>query len=473
MTPESNTLLIKNIDTLVTMDDERRVLENGWILVEGNTIHSLGGGTTPPPTAEKTLDASGRIVLPGLVNTHHHFMQTLLRAMPTFQNKTLWYWLIDLYEPMGSFTDEMADSATRIALAELALSGCTTAQDHSYVWVNDMTCETQINAALEMGVRFHLSRGSMSQGKSQGAITPDDMIEDEEDILAGSEHLVRNFHDFSPNAMTRIEIAPCSLFSVSTKLLRESAELARRLGVAMHTHCYESQEEEDFCVKTYGKRPVYFAADNGWAGPDTYYAHAVRHNAEEVAFMGEMGTGVAHCPSSNSRLASGIAPVKDYLAHGVRVGLAVDGSASNDSSHMLGEARIALLMQRIRYGADGFSATEALEIATLGGAKVLCRDDIGVLKPGMAADFVGFDINQLSMTGSLHDPVGALVFCQPSQVDFSIINGKVVVEDGQINGVDLPGLIANHNRLSNELVQATEKRYNHDLSTRIWRRAYQ
>jgi len=468
----TGSLLVKNIDVLVTMDVERRVLEDAWMLVRGNVIDSMGEAADPTPEAIRTIDARGHIVIPGLVNTHHHFFQTLLRAVPSFQDLSLWYWLLELYRPMGSLTDEMNDVSTRVALAELMLSGCTTAQDHSYLYVNDMSFETQIRAAEEMGVRFHLSRGSITVGKADGSIAEDDLIEDEEEVLAHCERLVKTFHDPNFGAMTRVDLAPVSLFSNSTWLLQETAMLGRKLGVSLHTHCYESQEEEDYCIETYGTRPVQFAADNGWSGPDVWFAHAVRHNAEEVAFMGESGTGVAHCPSSNMRLASGIAPVKEYLEHGVRVGLGCDGSASNDSSHLLAEARTAMLLQRVRHGADAMSATQALELATLGGAKVLMRDDIGALVPGNAADFVGYDLNQLSFAGALHDPVAALIFCRPSQVDFSVINGKVVIDDGRILGLDLRRLVDKHNRLAKECVARTEKRFGHDMSTRIWNRAW-
>lgn len=471
MAEATESLLVTNIDVLVTMDDERRVLENGWLLVGDNVVAALGDDGDPRPEAARTLDARGHIVIPGLVNTHHHFFQTLLRAVPSFQDRSLWYWLLELYRPMGSLTDEMNDVSTRVALAELMLSGCTTAQDHSYLCVNDMAFETQIRAAREMGARFHLSRGSITLGKTDGSIAEDDLVEDEEEVLAHCESLAKTFHDPNPGAMTRIDLAPVSLFSNSTWLLQETANLGRRLGLGLHTHCYESQEEEDYCLEVHGTRPVKFAADNGWSGPDVWFAHAVRHNAEEIAFMGESGTGVAHCPSSNMRLASGIAPVKEYLEHGVRVGLGCDGSASNDSSHLLAEARTAMLLQRVKHGADALTATQVLELGTRGGASVLGRDDIGVLAPGKMADFVGYDLNQLAFAGALHDPVAALVFCQPSNVDFSVINGKIVVEDGQIIGLDLPGLVAEHNRLAGEVVDITERRYGNDMSTRVWRRA--
>ncbi|MEA2330531.1 MAG: 8-oxoguanine deaminase [Thermoleophilaceae bacterium] len=465
-------LLVENIDVLVTMDEDRRVLENAWVLTEDGAVIRVGLHADGAPTeASRKIDARGHIVMPGLVNTHHHFFQTLLRAVPSLQNAALWEWLQELYLPMGTLTDEMVHASTRTALAELMLSGCTTAQDHSYLCVNDVAFETEIEAAREMGVRFHLSRGSMTLGTSEGSIPSDDITENEEDVLTSCEQLVKSFHDASPLAMTRIELAPCSLFSVSPRLMRESADLARTLGVGLHTHCYESQEEEDFCFEHYGKRPVAWAADLGWEGPDTWFAHAVRHIEEDIAQMAKAGTGVAHCPSSNMRLASGIPPVRDFLDSGIRVGLGVDGSASNDGSHLLGEARMAMLLQRIRYGAGGMSATEALEIATLGGAAVLGRDDIGSLAPGKAADLIGFDLNTLDFAGAQHDPVAALVFCTPARVRFSVIAGQVVVDDGELVGVDMATLVADQNRLADEMVKRTEKRYGNDMSTRVWKRA--
>jgi|TARA_B100000315_G_scaffold229998_2_gene240056 cytosine/adenosine deaminase-related metal-dependent hydrolase len=467
-----DSLVVRNIDVLVTMDDDRRVLTNAWILVRGNVIEALGNANNKPPDAAHTIDATGKIVIPGLINTHHHFFQSLLRAVPSLQNRSLWYWLLELYRPMASLTDEMNDVSTRLVIAELLLSGCTTAQDHSYVFVNDMAFETQINAASEMGMRFHLSRGSITVGRADGSIAEDDLVEDEEKVLAHCEHLAKSFHDPTPGAMTRIDLAPVSLFSNSPWLLQESAALARKLDLGLHTHCYESQEEEDYCLEVHGARPVQFAADNGWTGPDVWFAHAVRHDTQEVKLMGLTGTGVAHCPSSNMRLASGIAPVKEYLEQGVRVGLGCDGSASNDSSHLLAEARTAMLLQRVKHGANAMTATQALELGTLGGAKVLRRDDIGMLAPRKVADFVAFDLNQPSFAGALHDPVAALIFCQPSRVDLSVINGKVVVDDGQILGLDLRALVDHHNLLAGQLIEATEARFGHDLSTKVWHQAW-
>jgi cytosine/adenosine deaminase-related metal-dependent hydrolase len=463
-------LLVKNIDTLITLDDERRVLRGAWLFVRAGRVAALGDAGQPAPEADSMIDAAGHLVLPGLINTHHHFFQTLLRAVPSFQNAGLFTWLKELYLLMGSLTDEMVHVSTQVALAELLLSGCTTAQDHFYLAVNDTSFDTEIRAARQLGVRFHLSRGSFSIGQSQGGLPPDEVVEDEDAILADCERLVRTYHDPRPGAMVRVELAPCSPFSVSERLMRESAALARRLGVELHTHLAETQDEEQYCLEHFNRRPVEWMADLGWVGGDVWYAHAVHVNAAEVGLMARTGTGVAHCPSSNMRLGSGIAPVCAMLAEGVKVGLGVDGSASNDSSHMLAEARMAMLLQRARHGATALTATQALELATLEGARVLGRQDIGALKPGLAADFIGFDLNQPGFAGALHDPVAALVFCAPAQVSFSVINGCLVVSEGRIRGLDLPALVAHHNRLAREIVERTEARYGHDFSAQVWRR---
>ncbi|GIK42595.1 MAG: 8-oxoguanine deaminase [Chloroflexota bacterium] len=461
-------LLVKNIDWLVTMDDQRRVIQNGWLLVQNNMIAAIGDAGEVTPEADKVLDAVGHIVLPGLVNTHHHFFQTMLRSVPVLQNVSLFPWLKDLYLLMGSLTDEMVYASSRLALAELVLSGCTTTEDHFYLAVNDTAFDTEIRAAQEMGIRFHLGRGSFSVGQSQGGLPPDDIVEDEDDILADCQRLVQTYHDPNPGAMVRIELAPCSPFSVSERLMRESAEMARKYGVGLHTHLAETKDEEVFCLEIYGKRPVDYAADLGWLGGDVWYAHGVHLNDSEIKRMANTGTAVAHCPCSNMRLGSGIARVRDMLQAGMIVGLGVDGSASNDSSHMLAEVRQAMLLQRVKYGADAMTATQALEVATLQGSKLLRRDDIGVLQPGMAADFIGVTLHQLGYAGALHDPVAALIFCTPAQVSFSAINGQVVVEGGQLLTADVETLINEQNRLAAELVKRTEKRFGRSFVERSW-----
>lgn len=471
MNSDRPSLLVKNIDHLVTLDDQRRVLRDGWLLVRGRTIAEVGGPGDSCPEADATLDAAGHLVMPGLINTHHHLFQTLLRAVPSLQNVELFPWLKELYLLMGSLTNEMVHVSAQIGLAELMLSGCTTAQDHFYLGVNDTCFDTEIEAARRLGIRFHLSRGSFTVGQSQGGLPPDDIVEAEDEVLADCERLVKTYHDPRPGGMVRVELAPCSPFSVSPRLMRESADMARRLGVALHTHLAEVKDEEAYCLERFGRRPAEYAADLGWVGGDVWYAHAVHVSSEEIGLMARTGTGVAHCPSSNMRLGSGIAPVCEMLARGVKVGLGVDGSASNDSSHLLAEARMAMLLQRAKHGAGALTATQALEMATLEGAKVLGRDDIGALRPGMAADFIGFDLAHLDFAGAQHDPVAALAFCTPARVSFSVIDGRQVVQDGQIVGLDPPGLIARHNRLAAEIVRRSEARYGHDFMTAAWRRA--
>ncbi|MFN8453253.1 MAG: 8-oxoguanine deaminase [Anaerolineae bacterium] len=471
MTEPTPSLLVKNINWLVTIDDQRRVIQNGWLLTKNNMITAIGNTGEPTPEADKVLDATGHIVLPGLINTHHHFFQSMLRNVPALQNLALFPWLKELYLLMGSLTDEMVYASSRLALAELVLSGCTTTEDHFYLAVNDTAFDTEIRAAQEMGVRFHLGRSSFSIGQSQGGLPPDDIIEDEDDILADCQRLVQTYHDPNPGAMVRIELAPCSPFSVSERLMRESAEMARKYGVGLHTHLAETKDEEVFCLEIYGKRPVDYAADLGWLGGDVWYAHGVHLNDSEIKRMANTGTAVAHCPCSNMRLGSGIARVRDMLRAGMIVGLGVDGSASNDSSHMLAEVRQAMLLQRVKYGAEAMTATQALEIATLQGANLLSRNDIGALQPGMAADFIGIKLDQLGYAGALHDPVAAVVFCTPAQVSFSVINGRVVVEGGQLLTADVETLMSEQNRLAAQLVAHAEKRFGRSFVERSWQPA--
>jgi cytosine/adenosine deaminase-related metal-dependent hydrolase len=466
----NSSLLVKNIDYLVTMDESRRVIEDGWLLAKGNRIAALGAAGQQPPEADQVLDANGHIVLPGLINTHHHFYQNLLRALPSAQNFGLFGYLKELYYAMGSLTNEMLHSSSLAAMAELMLSGCTTTSDHSYLHVNDIALDTQIDAARQLGMRFHLCRGSMTVGQSGGGLSPDEIVEDEDEVLADTERLAKTYHDTQPGAMVRIAVAPCSVMEISARLMRECASLARRYGLGLHTHLAETQDDVAYCLERFGKRPVQFAADVGWTGPDTWLAHCVHVNPEEIALLADTKTGVAYLPGANMRLGSGIAPIRDMLAKGVRVGLGVDGSSSNDSSHLLGEARRGMFLQRVRYGANCLTATQVLEMATLGGASLLQRDDLAVLAPGMVADLIGFDLNQLHFVGAMHDPVAALVFCEPGQVSFSVINGKVVVEDGRIAHLDLPTMIRRHNELSKEIVNRSEARYGHDLTSLAWRR---
>ncbi len=455
-----STLFLKNADLLVTMDDpDRRRIPDGALFARDRVVKQVG------PTAEllraypeyaeadRVIDARGMIVLPGLVNTHHHLYQTLTRAVPAAQDATLFQWLKTLYPIWAGMTSEAVYTSALVGLAELMLSGCTTASDHLYIYPNDCRIDDEIRAAQEIGIRFHASRGSMSLGESKGGLPPDRVVEDEDFILQDTRRAIETYHDPDPYAMLRVVVAPCSPFSVTPDLMREAAALARSYGVHLHTHLAETLDEEQFCLQEFGHRPVGYAEDLGWVGDDVWHAHCVHLNEQEIALFARTGTGVCHCPSSNMRLASGIAPVRAYLDTGVRVGLGVDGSASNDSSHLLAEARMALLLQRVSGNPAGLSAEEALWLATVGGAQVLGRDDIGQLVPGKAADFIGLKLNRLDYAGALHDPLAALVFCTPRQVDLSVINGRVVVEDGHLLTVDLGPVIERHNRIARELVE--------------------
>lgn len=446
------TLLLKNADLLVTMDTARRRIPDGGLFVRDNAVEQVGPTSQLPVEADRIIDARGMVVLPGLVNCHHHLYQTLTRAVPAAQDATLFRWLKTLYPIWSRLTPEAIHVSAKVGLAELVLSGCTTASDHLYIYPNGCRIDDEIEAARDVGIRFHASRGSMSLGESSGGLPPDRVVESEQLILKETQRAIETYHDPAPLAMLRIAVAPCSPFSVTPDLMREAASLARAYGVRLHTHLAETADEEEFCLRVFGHRPVEYAEALGWTGEDVWHAHCVHLSAPEVALFARTGTGVAHCPSSNMRLASGIAPVRAFLDAGVRVGLGVDGSASNDSSHMLAEARMALLLQRVSGNPAGLSAEEALWLATAGGARALGRGDIGSLAPGMAADFIGIQLERLAYAGALHDPMAALVFCTPQQVDLSVINGRVVVSDGQLLTVDLEPVIRRHNQIARDLV---------------------
>jgi cytosine/adenosine deaminase-related metal-dependent hydrolase len=365
----------------------------------------------------------------------------------------LFDWLVTLYPIWGRMDTRAMRASTAVAIAELMLSGCTTASDHTYLWPAGTTLDDQIDIARELGLRFHAARGSMSIGQSRGGLPPDHVVEDEAAILRDSQRLIETYHDPTRFAMTRIVLAPCSPFSVSRELMRESAAMARAFGVHLHTHLCETLDEERFCLERYGRRPVELAEDLGWVGPDVWHAHMIHLAPDEITRLGRTHTGATHCPSSNMRLGSGIAPVGAMTASGMRVGLGVDGSASNDTCNLLGEARSALFVQRIGGGPGALSARAALRLATRGGAAVLGRDDIGALAPGMAADLIGVRIDTLGMAGAaVHDPLASLVFTAPPGVELSIIDGRVRVEDGRLIGVDVPALVAEHNRAARALV---------------------
>ncbi len=448
----THTLLVKHADWLVTMDAGRREIPDGGLYVEGNRIVAVGPTAALPETADEVLELRGHLVLPGLINTHHHMYQSLTRAVPAAQNAELFGWLRALYPIWARLTPEMLRVSTQTAMSELLLSGCTTTSDHLYIFPNGCRLDDSIEAAREVGMRFHASRGAMSVGESKGGLPPDSVTEDEDAILKDTQRLIEAYHDPSRYAMLRIVVAPCSPFSVSRDLMRESAKLARAYGVSLHTHLAENDNDVNYSRERFGMTPAEYADDLAWTGSDVWHAHCVRLDDPGIALFARTRTGVAHCPCSNMRLASGIAPVRKMRAQGVPVGLGVDGSASNDAAHMLNEARAAMLLQRVGFGPDAMTAREALEMATLGGARVLNRDDIGALAPGMAADFIAFDLRQIGFAGGLHDPVAALVFCASANVAYSVVNGRVIVREGQITTLDLPRLLEQHNALARILV---------------------
>ncbi|MRW93672.1 8-oxoguanine deaminase [Duganella sp. FT80W] len=445
------TLLIKNARVLVTMDDQRREIKDGAVYIRDNVIEQVGASADLQQHADEIIDASGHVVMPGLVNTHHHMYQSLTRVIPAAQNGELFNWLTNLYPIWAGLTAEMVHVSTLTAMAELILSGCTTSSDHLYIYPNDCRLDDSIEAAHKIGMRFHASRGAMSVGQSKGGLPPDRVVEEEGAILKDTQRLIETYHDASRHAMQRVVVAPCSPFSVSQDLMKESARLARAYGVSMHTHLAENVNDIAYSREKFNMTPAEYAEDCGWVGPDVWHAHCVQLDDDGIYLFARTGTGIAHCPCSNMRLASGIAPIRKMLDRGVSVGLGVDGSASNDAGHMMGEVRQAMLLQRVGFGPDAMTARQALEVATLGGAKVLNRDDIGALKPGMSADIVMFKLDGIGMAGALHDPVAALVFCTPPNVSYSIINGKVVVRDGQLCTVDLPVVIERHNALASQL----------------------
>jgi cytosine/adenosine deaminase-related metal-dependent hydrolase len=447
------TLAIRHAELLVTMDGERREIRDGAMLVDGHRIVQVGPSASVPAQADRVIDLSGHIVIPGLVNTHHHMYQSLTRAIAAAQDAELFGWLRTLYPIWAGLTPEMVEVSTLSAMAELLLSGCTTSSDHLYLYPNGCRLDHSIEAAARIGMRFHASRGSMSVGVSRGGLPPDSLVEDEASILRDTQRLIETYHDPEPGAMLRVVVAPCSPFSVSRDLMRESAALARHYGVSMHTHLAENALDVAYSRERFGMSPAEYVQDLGWVGPDVWHAHCVQLDAAGIELFARSGTGVAHCPCSNMRLASGIAPIRAMRDAGVAVGLGVDGSASNDSGQMLGEVRQALLLQRVGSGPGAMSAREALEIATLGGARVLGRDDIGALRPGMAADFVAFDLRRPGLAGALHDPLAALVFCQPGEVAYSVIHGRVVVDGGRLTTVDTGPLVERHNRLARQLVE--------------------
>jgi 8-oxoguanine deaminase len=444
----SKSLVIKNADVIVTMNGRRDELTGADIRVVDGVIDELGQGLT----GDETVNALGCVVTPGLVNTHHHLSQTLTRAVPGGQDALLFGWLQSLYPIWQRFGPEEMFVSAQVGLAELALSGCTLSSDHLYHFPKGVRLEDTIDAAKTIGIRFHATRGSMSIGESDGGLPPDAMCEKEADILNDCIRVIDVHHDAADGAMIRIGIAPCSPFSVSRELMRDSAVLARDKGVMLHTHLAENDEDVAYSLEKFGCRPGQYAEDLGWTGNDVWHAHCVKLDGQEMDLFARSGTGVAHCPCSNCRLGSGIAPVRAMRDTGVKVGLGVDGSASNDAGHLLDEARQAMLLQRVANGADAMSAREALEIATLGGAQVLGRTDCGSLEPGQRADFAIWDMTRGIATAGSWDPVAALVLTGPHQVRDLYVEGRAVVKSGYLTGVELGALVEHQTKLAQALI---------------------
>lgn len=446
-------ILIRNAAAVVTMNAAREEIAGGDVLIRGGVVAAVGHGLATQGLAgaeAEVVDAAGCVVTPGLVNTHHHLYQTLTRAVPGGQDALLFGWLRTLYPIWERFGPDEIFTSAQVGLAELALSGCSLTSDHLYLYPNGARLEDTIHAAQEVGLRFHPTRGAMSIGESSGGLPPDSLVEAEAAILKDMERVVDAFHDPADGSMCRVGLAPCSPFSVSRDLMREAAVLARDKRVMLHTHLAENDEDVDYSLAKFGCRPGQYAEDLGWTGPDVWHAHCVKLDGSEIALFARSLTGVAHCPCSNCRLGSGIAPVRAMRDAGVKVGLGVDGSASNDAGNLAAEMRMAMLLQRVSRGADAMSTREALEIATLGGARVLGRGDCGSLEPGKRADIALWDLRGIEAAGAW-DPVAALVLCGPQRVRDLWVEGRHVVRDGHIATIDLALAIERQNRLAARL----------------------
>ena len=439
--------VIKGAQTIVTMNSSRDELIAHDIRIKDGVIAEIGLDLT----GGDTVRAANCVITPGLVNTHHHLFQSMTRAVPGGQDALLFGWLQSLYPIWSKMGPEHMFAAAQVGLAELALSGCTMSSDHMYLFPNGSTLDDSIEAARSVGLRFHATRGAMSIGESDGGLPPDMLVEVESDILKDCIRVVDRFHDPKVGAMVRVGLAPCSPFSVSRELMRDSADLARDKGVYLHTHLAENDEDIKYSLENFGCLPGQYAEDLGWTGDDVWHAHCVKLEKSEIDLFARTGTGVAHCPCSNCRLGSGIAPVREMRDAGVNVGLGVDGSASNDAAHILSEARQALLLQRVKNGADAMSARETLEIATLGGAKVLGRDDCGSIEVGKRADIAIWDLGNVSASGNW-DPVAALVLTGPHSVRDLFVEGRQIVRDGQLTTIDLGRAVERHNDLAKTLM---------------------
>ncbi len=450
-----NTLLIKNADLIVTMDEDLSEIKNGDIYIEGHEIKDIG--TNLAYKVDKTINASGMVVYPGFINTHHHFYQTLTRNIPKVQDVKLFDWLVNLYEIWREITPEAIYYSAIVAISELLLTGCTTSSDHLYLFpekINENLIDYEIKAAKEMGIRFIPTRGSMSRGTSDGGLPPDDLVQKEDKILKNSEQLIQKYHNPDKFSMLKIALAPCSPFSVTSELMKQTAQLAKKYNVRCHTHIAETEDENQYCLKEYGKRPLAYMEEVEWLGENFWYAHCVHLNDNEIKLMAQTKTGVSHCPVSNLRLGSGIAPISKMLENGVPVSLGVDGSASNDSSNYLFEMKTAMLIHRIKSGVDSMPARQVLKMATNGGAEILGWKEIGSLEKCKAADIAIFNLNKIGYAGALHDRATAILFAGDSQIaEYTIVNGEIIVEKGQIKKINTNEIIQKANSIAKEMVK--------------------
>ncbi|MCC7429322.1 8-oxoguanine deaminase [bacterium] len=449
----AKTILIKNATAIATLGKEQRLLQNAHLLIEGNLIKKLGEGDFFCE-ADEVLNAKDKVVVAGFVNTHHHFCQTLTRAFPLAINSKLFDWLINQYPVWAGFDHEAIFLSTQIALAELMLSGCTTSTNHHYLYPKGQTkfLDTEILAAKEIGIRFQPTRGSMTLGEKDGGLPPDSVTEFDENVILDSERLIQTYNDESFGSMLKIALAPCAPFNVSKFVMRESAKLAEKYGVSLHTHLAETEDETAYCLENFGCRPLDYLEEVGWLREKVWLAHGIFFNDAEIQKLAKFKIGIAHCPSSNARLGSGICEVNKLRKAGCPVGIGVDGSASNDSSNILSEIRQALLLTRVKYGAEAIKVEDVLEMATFDGAKCLSRDDIGKIEVGKCADLAIFDLNHLNYSGA-EDPLGAIVLCQATTVDTLIVNGEIKIRNKEFVDFGLQEKIFRHREKAKKLLK--------------------
>lgn len=456
-------ILIKRIHTVQTMDEKKGILHDVDILIEGNKISKIGKDIVVENQSDtEIIDGSWKVAYPGFINLHHHLYQTLTRNLPLVQNAKLFDWLVNLYEIWRELTPEAVEVSTKVGIAELLLSGCTTTSDHLYLFPQNVEgdlIDIEIQTAKNMGIRFYPTRGSMSRGKSKGGLPPDDVVQEPEAILKDSERLIEKYNDPNPFSMCRVVLAPCSPFSVTPELLKETAALAREKKVMLHTHLCETLDEEEYCLSKFGMRPLALMQKYDWVGKDVWYAHGIYFNDDEVKILAETGTGIAHCPGSNLRLGSGICRVAYLIDNGVKVGLGVDGSSSNDASNMVREMQLAMLIHRVKSGVDSMPPEKVLKMATRGGADILGRDEIGILREGCAADIALFRLNRVDFAGAMHDPANAIIMCGSGiRADCTIVNGRVLVKDEKLFNINEEDLFYEANEVAEKMVKSAEKK---------------